>query len=607
MRFCSNVLIFLDFSKLEKLKEELLHTAEFISGEKSYLAINKDIQTVKLQISKNSLKTIDESNYSKRRRDPELLNQARQGDIKLVDLFKQAEELAKEQAKRATRNDAAEKKYIAIHGNCVGVSGQAGIGKTTLTKQLVEKVLKKELLDVDFLFYVSLKKVNYEEKLNVLQLLLTDLDSSWEHDPASDKVLLKQLEESGKVMIIFDGLDEVTIELEKQCPNAKLYDVTTPEILLKNILNGNIFRKAKKLITSRPRQMLELWKECRPHCIVDVLGIDLKAQREISKTICGDDSEKVLVELLNHPELAAQCYVPIICIFTIYWLHQNMHHSEKIDALATATNIILNVLQTFVTYDIARNEFELEKLSKLAWEGLSCKKYEFSEQEIHKSKLKKESLNTLLTTNTQICLLYVEKITYFSHQILQEFFSAIYLILFLSVSGFKHVLSDNGKKFGNLHQVKKFIFGLCNSTTYKRLTNLQTTLFSDNTEFNKKKLLLKTYVCQIAQDLSSDDFSKYLEICSMLYEKHDQELTKKIVESFPGQLIISSRHNIFPHDVGSLNYVLQERQKLLEVEINNPTFIGDSLQRIFNKIASMPKCISVSLKNFRFEILHKIL
>ena len=606
MIFCS-IYYVTGSSILDQLKIKLQNEAELISGEKSCLAINKDVQTVELQISKSVSRRMKESDYYKRKRDPNLWNKERHGDIKLVDLFKQAEELAKDQAKKETRNAAAEKKYINTHGNWVGISGQAGIGKTTLTKQLLEKVWNKEMLDIDFLFYVSLKKVNYEKKMSVLQFLLTSLDSCWEHDSVSDKEILKQLEENEKVMVIFDGLDEATIELEKQCPNANIFDETTPEILLKNILNGNILRKAKKLITSRPRQMLELQEQYRPHCIVDVLGINLEAQRQISKDICEDDSEKVLEELFNHPELLALCYVPIMCIFIVYWLHQKQLYPDKTITFPSVTNIILNMLETFAKYGIAKcEEFELEKLSKLAWEGLRCKKYEFSENEIKKFKLKKESLNTLLTTGiktkTQLRLLNVEKITYFSHLILQEFFSAAYLVLFLSFSEFKSMLSDNDEQFGNLEVVKNFIFGLCNTTTYEHLIGLQSSLCPDSIDFNKKKSFLEQFLCKCAGDSSSNNFSKYLEICSLLYEMQNRELTKKVVKHFPEEWEISRDRNIFPHDVGSLFYVLLERQKLLELEIYGPTFVGDSLERFMGKMAGMPKCIKVSTDKLKLKI-----
>ena len=606
MIFCS-IYYFLGSSKLDQLKIKLLDAANLISGEKNRLAVNKDVQTVELQISKSGGKKIEESDYYKRKRDPDLWNNKRQGDIKLENLFKQAEKLAKEHAKEETRNAAAEEKYIITHGNCVGISGQAGIGKTTLTKQLLEKVLKKEMLDIDFLFYISLKKVDYEEKMSVLQFLLTNLDSCWEHDRASEKVILKRLEKSEKVMIIFDGLDEAAIELGKQCPNANIYVKKKPEILLKNILNGNILRKAKKLITSRPRQMLELREQYRPHCIVDVLGINLEAQHQISKDICGDDSEKVLEELLNHPELLALCYVPILCIFTIYWLHQKQLHPDKTITFPSVTNIILNMLETFAEHGIAKcEEFELEKLSKLAWEGLRHKKYEFSENEIKESKLKKESLNTLLTTGakakTQLRLLNVQKITYFSHLILQEFFSAAHLILFLSLSEFKNVISHTNEQLGNLDVVKNFMFGMCNTTTYKHLMALESSLCPGISNFNKKKSFLEQFVCKYAEDCTFNDFSKCLEVCTMLYEMHDQELTKKVVKRFPEEWKVLPNNNIFPHDVGSLFYALQERQKLLELEMIYPTFVGDSFGRFMSKMAVMPKCIKVSNGESKLKI-----
>ena len=590
-----------DFSKLDQLKNELRLAAEAISGEKSDLAINTDIQTVELQISKSETRKIENSDYFKRKRDPKLWNQAQQGNIKLVDLFKLAEELAKEQAKEKTFNAAAEKKYIATHGNCVGISGQAGIGKTTLTKQLVEKVLKKEMLDIEFIFYVSLNKISYEKEMNVLQLLLTNLDSSWEHESDSDNKILKQLEENEKVMIIFDGLDEATINLEQQCPNAKLYDKENPDVLLKNILNGNILRKAKKLITSRPRQMWELEKECRPHYIVDVLGINLEAQRQICENICGDDNKKVLNELLNHPQLLAQCFVPIICIFTVYWLHQKHLQVDQTMIFPTVTNIMLNVLENFTRHKSEKTEFDLEKLSKLAWEGLRCKKYEFTEKEIKKAKLKKESLNTVLITNTQISVFKVAKITYFAHLILQEFFSAVYLILFLPFREFKDVLSVNDGRFDNLDIVTNFLFGLCNALTYDCLTDLQSTFDFENSDFDKKKLFLTQHACRITKNLSSSKLSKYLEVCSLLYEMQDQELTKKVVDRFPHLLKIE-RENIFPHDVGTLFYALQHRQKLLEMEINYTTFVGDSSERLISKMADMPKCIKVSIEKFKLKI-----
>ena len=78
------------------------------------------------------------------------------------------------------------------------------------------------------------------------------------------------------------------------------------------------------------------------------------------------------------------------------------------------TNVTLNVLETFAKHGVVKCELELKNLSKLAWEGLRFKKYEFSEKEVKKFQMTKESSNTILTTrtkaNTQLRLLHVEKI-----------------------------------------------------------------------------------------------------------------------------------------------------------------------------------------------------
>ena len=164
------------------------------------------------------------------------------------------------------------------------------------------------------------------------------------------------------------------------------------------------------------------------------------------------------------------------------------------------------------------------------------------------------------------------------------------------------MLSDNDEHFGNLDVVKNFSFGLCNTATYEHLISLQSSLFPDSLDFNKKKLFLEKFVCKCARDSSSDNFSKHLEICTMLYEMHDQELTKKVVERVPKDWKISSGNNIFPHDVGSLFYVLQERQKLLELEVYSPTFVGDSLERFMSNMASMPEYIKVSTGELNLKI-----
>ena len=289
----------------------------------------------------------EDTDYQRHNQNRKMWSKTSNGDIALDELFHEANEVAKKNADLYTSNEDARTRYITVHGNCVAVSGQAGLGKTTLTKQLVQKVLEETRFEVDYLFYVSLRKVKFEKDIGVLQFLLTNLHSSWEHDLALDRAIMKELVESEKVMIIIDGLDEADMKFEDECSTAFINDITTPETIIKNLLDGHILPKAKKLITSRPRQLLELRENYRPDFIVDILGLNRDAQKQICRDICGSDCDKVYQYLTDHPELSAQCFVPIICIFTMYSLHQKHLNPNHTTAFASVTSIILDVLENY--------------------------------------------------------------------------------------------------------------------------------------------------------------------------------------------------------------------------------------------------------------------
>ena len=542
-------------------------------------------------------------------------SKTRLGDIALEDLFIEANKVATKNAHRSASNSNARSRYITLHGNCVAVSGQAGLGKTTLTKQLVEKVLTKPSFRVDFLFYISLRKVKFDEKTDVLQFLLTNLYSKWKFDLKADIEILELLDKSDNVMIILDGLDEAVINYDNTCRESSIYEINTPEIILKNLLNGNILPKAKKLITSRPRQLLELHENYRPHFIVNLLGINSDAQKQICQDICGSDCDKVYHNLSEHPELSAQCFVPIICIFAVYSLHQQMINPDKSIAFASVTNIILFVLENFVSLRVQRSEtFELDKLSKLAWKGLRHLKYEFTEKDLERLNLKKESLDTVLTTGTndniKLRIAHSGKITYFSHLIIQEFFSAAHLILFSPLKKFKKVLLSKNNQT-NLEVVKKFLFGLSNPATHSRLVDLYKPSNTKTLIINlkQKNRFLKSYVSNVMtgsfvrrirsklrlSSVFSLDFSNYQTVCFWLYESQQIKLAEKVAKLTSKRMLISG--NIFPHDVSSLCYVLRARQQPLILELHQTKFVGDGCERFLKEICGMQDGITVSMNS----------
>ena len=72
-------------------------------------------------------------------------------DIHHSQLFSRARDQAVEESEKCTTMEAKQK-FQLVHGNIVGLVGQAGIGKSTLSKLLVREILEKNLYEAESFF-----------------------------------------------------------------------------------------------------------------------------------------------------------------------------------------------------------------------------------------------------------------------------------------------------------------------------------------------------------------------------------------------------------------------------------------------------------------------
>ena len=80
----------------------------------------------------------------------------------------------------------------------------------------------------------------------------------------------------------------------------------SPKNLILALLSGQIFPNAKKLITLRPDQMLELPDIYKPKFLVKIFGIEEQGINQICLDICDDDNEyssRVLSHIESQPDL----------------------------------------------------------------------------------------------------------------------------------------------------------------------------------------------------------------------------------------------------------------------------------------------------------------
>ena len=574
-------------------------------------------------MTQHKIEVADESGYFHHRDEiSHALNRPPVGDVKLNEMFNKAREHAIAVSSKNNYTTAEASEYdVNTVGNIVGIIGQAGIGKTTLSKMILADVVKDGLFEADYIFYFQFRDIfNYNNKENLLSFLAKPLMLDWVSDKQQRNAVLKSLSASNHVIIIMDGFDEANFCDFRTFSTVALCEEATPEMLIKNILVGNILPKSKKIVTSRPRQLLELSNRLRPQYIVNILGLTLQDQYLICRGICGDNAADYVFNYIQSiPQIASYCYVPVNCILV-------MHSILSIDALKftpeknqqillsrqnkpkNITGVFVIVVGLFLTspHVSSSEEFPLQKVATLAWEGFNKKKFYFDKKDLCNAGLidKQENifLVTVLAKNYFMSLLggNSKTISYFAHLIIQEFFVALKLIFFTTLKDFTDLFlkpvrsSVSGEPElaidlfdANWEMVSKFLFGLCNQQVEKCLTGLLET-FNEKANF-KLKILQKAVINNMLISADNDYFAKVLNVCIWAYELNDDQFAQTIAAYLRDKLIIKGK--FLTSDIAPFLNVLRRRNEPLAIDTTEyeTWFVGDS---IFNFMEEITKVIS---------------
>ena len=220
------------------------------------------------------------------------------------------------------------------------ILGKAGIGKTTLIKQMAKQWAEKALWkdDVDYLFVITLRQLRPGEKLTLGDLLLGGLPLT---EDEKTTALLTLRENSQRVILVLEGMDEATYfesvtELERDY-NKKI-DLNT---LLSSIIGDTMLPGAKVILTSRPNNNVPS-NAC--HRTVELYGFSQESIEQYIHKFCGEDTklEHFITDYLQrNVNIATMCYVAVQCNFVCVCL-ANMYsssHSDHTPSVNTMTQL----------------------------------------------------------------------------------------------------------------------------------------------------------------------------------------------------------------------------------------------------------------------------
>ena len=367
------------------------------------------------------------------------------------------------------------------------VTGTAGIGKTELTLQLVEKfnTVESGFYNLNFVFVFNFKELGFIDNLITLQEFLN-------HSAFCSRlgrVVYQQIASNPEeVLLVFDGLNEWTVTslVQHNCTGGNKEKMSVSSIVLK-LLSGELLPGSTVVVTSRPTPLLSE--------IVEMVSFDRYAELgcfkpKDLKTYIQEffQHNKELIatvrnRISSHPNLQVLCRLPENCHLLCLYLDRvastrTSTEVQSLDLPSSRTEIFERSIETATNVEsdqsdykafsseqltFSKNSLEVfEKLSCLAFEGIMNEMYVFRKEDLSHVELGAFEVDFLeeagLLSRLRGNLLRQADMYYFSCLSIQEYLAARRIVQSSSTG----VLRDFLEKANENHcATLQFVAGLC--------------------------------------------------------------------------------------------------------------------------------------------------
>ncbi|XP_076836598.1 NACHT, LRR and PYD domains-containing protein 3-like isoform X2 [Brachyhypopomus gauderio] len=334
-------------------------------------------------------------------------------------------------------NDLFKDKHIRT----VLTKGVAGIGKTVSVQKFIldwaEGIANQDVL---FIFPLPFRELNLIKKENKLIDLLG-------HFFPETKTLQLIDCDAYKVIFIFDGLDECRLPLDFQ-NNESLSDITestSVDVLLTNLIKGNLLSSALLWITSRPAATNQIPPEC-VDLVTEVRGFSDFQKEEYFRKRISDQilANRIISHMKSSRSLYIMCHIPVFCWIAATVLERMLGEAESVEIPKTLTQMFTHFLIFHIKHkdrkyhgktdtDFHQTRNIVLALGKLAFQQLENGKLIFYEKELRECGIDVKNVSEYSGVCTQIFrkedLLDLGKVFSFVHLSVQEFLAALYVFL----------------------------------------------------------------------------------------------------------------------------------------------------------------------------------
>ncbi|XP_067330912.1 NACHT, LRR and PYD domains-containing protein 12-like isoform X19 [Channa argus] len=482
------------------------------------------------------------------------------------------------------------------HIRVVLTNGVAGVGKTfSVQKFSLDWAEDLENQDVSVLVVLSFRELNLikDEQYSLLTLLHV-------FHPTLQKVTAEQLAVC-KLLFIFDGLDESRRSLDFN--NSEVVsDVTqksSVDVLLTNLIKGNLLPSALVWITSRPAAANQIPPTCVDR-VTEVRGFtDAQKEEYFRRRFSDEDlSSRIISHIKTSRSLHVMCHIPVFCWITATVVEHMLITEQRGELPKTLTDMYSHFL--LVQTKRKKNKYEerhetspqklmeadrdvLVKLGRLAFEHLEKGNIMFYQDDLEQCGLDVTEALVYSGVCTEIfkreSVIFQKTVYCFVHLSIQEFLAAVYffhcytnretevledflgkkyssqnpsLEVFLKSAMQKSLQSQNG----HLDLFVRFLYGLSLETNQRLLGGLL-----GQTE-NSPEIIQR--VISNLKEMNSDKISpdRSINIFHCLMEMKDHSVHQEIQEFLKSEN--RSKKKLSVIHCSALAYMLQMSEEVLD-------------------------------------------